>query len=948
MKKTLRKPGLLPESRHNAIFYGRPGRSTSFTIGGKEPAMFRFHRLHSGGTSPQRSGSIRRSRPRIKRDRHVDRHLLRLEWLEPRTLLSTYFPNVTGDVGGAGALSPAANPTPSSSVTITLAVTATSTTFGSDAFYFTATTNDTSIWIGPPITLIIDNAYDYGYGIYARSLSWGVPFGPCSACSVYNQNDYVWHAGTHTAQVETQEGVVGGWSYSNTVDFTVTKAPVTVTANNATKKVGTADPAFSATPGVFSSLTFTTNEPQPATSAPVGTYTITPSGGTATDYYAVAYVSGTLTVTPANDTTTALALSPNTSSDVYGTPITMIATVTATTGTPIFGAVAFDDGSTQLGSVNLGSGGGAANQAIFTTTATQLVVGTHSLSAIYSGDNANYAGSTSSTSSLSVTMASLTVTANNATKYYGSPDPTFSASYSGFAAGEGPGNLSGTLTFTTNEPQPATTAPVGTYLVLPSGYGSGNYNISYATGTLTVLSVPTFTLTSPTSGTFTAGQTVSIQWTASNVAAGSTVSLCYDQDTIWWNGNETWIEVGQVAATNGNGSYSWNTTGVAPGTYYIAGYLWSSGQPTFYHLTQAITIVAAPTFALTGPTSGTFSAGQTVPIQWTASNVAAGSNVSLCYDTAPTWWTTTEHWIEVGQVAATNGNGSYNWNTTGVATGTYYVAGYLWSNGQPTFYHLTQAITIQGTGPAISGVLVMAAQGLMTWNVVDSNGVASSSLTVDGKAVPNVYGPYAATSGVNYAGVFGTLSSGTHNYTITATDNLGKSSQYPGQFIVPAALMVDASAAPQAPVALLTDQQLGPIVAEPERRWAIADGTQVLAGMSGMTIQVADLPGTMLGETVGNTILIDRDAAGYGWFVDPTPADDSEFADVLGPHASAVSKTGPAANRVDLLTTVMHEMGHMLAYNDDAAGDLMNSTLPLSVRRTALVDEAFAAMPENG
>ena len=43
-------------------------------------------------------------------------------------------------------------------------------------------------------------------------------------------------------------------------------------------------------------------------------------------------------------------------------------------------------------------------------------------------------------------------------------------------------------------------------------------------------------------------------------------------------------------------------------------------------------------------------------------------------------------------------------------------------------------------------------------------------------------------------------------------------------------------------------------------------------------VQVADLPGGLLGEAVGKTILIDRDAAGYGWFVDPTPADDLEFA----------------------------------------------------------------------
>ena len=48
-----------------------------------------------------------------------------------------------------------------------------------------------------------------------------------------------------------------------------------------------------------------------------------------------------------------------------------------------------------------------------------------------------------------------------------------------------------------------------------------------------------------------------------------------------------------MAAANGNGSYNWNTTGVAPGTYYIGGYLYSGGKPYYSHLTQSITIQAA-------------------------------------------------------------------------------------------------------------------------------------------------------------------------------------------------------------------------------------------------------------------------------------------------------------------------------------------------------------------
>ena len=134
-----------------------------------------------------------------------------------------------------------------------------------------------------------------------------------------------------------------------------------------------------------------------------------------------------------------------------------------------------------------------------------------------------------------------------------------------------------------------------------------------------------------------------------------------------------------------------------PGTYYIAGYMYDGGKTfTFSHLTQAITITAAPpqTFALSGPTSGTYQAGDTVNIQWTAGNVVAGSKISLCYDTDTTF-NNNEHWIEIDGVAAANGTASYSWNTTGVPSGTYYVAGYMYDGGKTfTFSHLTQSITI--------------------------------------------------------------------------------------------------------------------------------------------------------------------------------------------------------------------------------------------------------------
>src|SRR5208283_399299 len=74
-------------------------------------------------------------------------------------------------------------------------------------------------------------------------------------------------------------------------------------------------------------------------------------------------------------------------------------------------------------------------------------------------------------------------------------------------------------------------------------------------------------------------------------------------------------------------------------------------------------------------------------------------------------------------------------------------------------------------------------------------------------------------------------------------------------------------------------------------------------------VQLANLGGTGLGETFGNSVLIDSDAAGFGWFVDPTPSNDSEFQTQVGLSELDAGSGSPAAGRMDLLTVVMHELG---------------------------------------
>ncbi len=142
----------------------------------------------------------------------------------------------------------------------------------------------------------------------------------------------------------------------------------------------------------------------------------------------------------------------------------------------------------------------------------------------------------------------------------------------------------------------------------------------------------------------------------------------------------------------------------------------------------------------------------------------------------------------------------------------------------------------------------------------------------------------------------------------------------------------------------LTQADLQPIVLEAVAQWAaVGLETSILDRLSRVEFVIADLSGCYLGKAEADRIYIDSDAAGYGWFVDPTPDDDEEF--ILDDLGSLLARKNTAADgRADLLTAVMHELGHVLGY-DHADEGLMDDLLPLGTRRTA-TDEIFGGYGE--
>jgi hypothetical protein len=86
-----------------------------------------------------------------------------------------------------------------------------------------------------------------------------------------------------------------------------------------------------------------------------------------------------------------------------------------------------------------------------------------------------------------------------------------------------------------------------------------------------------------------------------------------------------------------------------------------------------------------------------------------------------------------------------------------------------------------------------------------------------------------------------------------------------------------------------------------------------------LKIEIQDLPAGQLAsatitgyDTNGrpNSGTLTPDGNGLGWFIDTTPDDNTEFDQTFSPSAFRAT-TGAAAGKYDLLTTILHELGHL-------------------------------------
>ena len=274
----------------------------------------------------------------------------------------------------------------------------------------------------------------------------------------------------------------------------------------------------------------------------------------------------------------------------YGvSPITLSAT--ATSGQTV--AFSVDPSSTATATIS--------GNTLSVTRAGNLVIDANQ------AGNADYQAAMQVQQAIVVNKATLTVTANNATRAYGAANPTFIANYTGFVSHDTSSVLSGSPSLTSTA---TTTSLPGSYTIIAAQgtLAAANYAFTFVNGTLTV----TFTGAVPASSSACNGA-------YSGTFQGS-LSVAGTQNCVFVGGGAT----GNITETGGNVILSSATVG---GNVTVTGGTFSIGPSTT--IKGNLTVQSIPTGTAQNQICGT-SVGGSLVIQSVGTAAVIGSGSSSC------------------------------------------------------------------------------------------------------------------------------------------------------------------------------------------------------------------------------------------------------------------------------------------------------------------------------
>ena len=266
--------------------------------------------------------------------------------------------------------------------------------------------------------------------------------------------------------------------------------------------------------------------------------------------------SAALDIAAAAAPTTTTASSASATASASNQAVTLSATVTSSVGTVNEGTVAF---TVFEGGVVIGA---TASRTVTNGVATVsytvpggTAAGTYTIDAAYTDSSGNFAASGDSAHTLTVNPGSyvLTVTANNATRAYGAPNPAFTGTVTGAVNGD-----SFTESFTTTATQGSS---VGTYSIVPSVTGANlsNYTVVIHNGTLTITQAASITTLTASNASITPGQNLTLTAQVKSATTGTpTGSVNFYDGSSLLN-----------TATLANGTATYTTASLGSGSHAL-------------------------------------------------------------------------------------------------------------------------------------------------------------------------------------------------------------------------------------------------------------------------------------------------------------------------------------------------------------------------------------------
>jgi C1A family cysteine protease len=364
----------------------------------------------------------------------------------------------------------------------------------------------------------------------------------------------------------------------------------------------------------------------------------------------------------------------------------------------------------------------------------------------------------------------------------------------------------------------------------------------------------------------------------------------------------------------------------------------TDGSGLVSSVTGTFTVVASP---VTGPTvasvvvaeaaapkNGTLESSDTLYVTWaaTSANGIARQTVSIdgrAFSTINGPYSGRFYSCTIGRWAA--GSHSYTivstdrYGVSSTATGTFTVVAPLVI--KPT---VASVVVAEAAAPK-NGIIEANESLIITWAATSPKGIASQSVTVDGRRLGTIYGPY---SSLYYLCPIGRWAAGSHSYTIVSTDKGGGSSTATGAFTVVAvaARAVNASSARSNYPDIA---QLAAIAVQSDLQSRSQWGSQSRTAMADdLRIEIAEAASATPIESAGGSMWRDGTASSVGRSAAAATAESVESLARTASLLTAASSAA-AALRADLLATVMHEMRETESPGDVSL-DLIASDLPMA------------------